>query len=300
MSEPGAERSFRRRGLGRGLDALLSADREAAGEDAVLISVAPAAVSPNPEQPRRTFDHADLQALADSIASHGLLHPIVVLRSGDGYELVAGERRLRAAQLAGVTSIPAVVRAPLESPRESLELALTENLLRSDLNAIEEANAYARLVRGFGLTQEAVAARLGRSRTAVTNSIRLLGLPASLQQAVVEGRISAGHARALLALDTTERQERLAARIEAEGLSVREVERLAQTEAIVNVSPARRPPLKSHERPDDQALQRGFERALGLPVDLRRSGSGKGRLVIHFDGDEELDGLYRKVGGPQL
>lgn len=300
MTEPGEERSFRRRGLGRGLDALLGADREAVGEDAVLISVAPAAVAPNPEQPRRAFDQADLAALASSISTHGLLHPIVVQRSGDGYQLVAGERRLRAAQLAGVAAIPAVVRAEVESPRESLELALTENLLRSDLNPIEEATGYARLVQGFGLTHEAVAVRLGRSRTAISNSIRLLGLPVTVQQAVIEGRISAGHARALLALDTTERQERLAARVEAEGLSVREVERLAQTEAVINVDPARRPALRSWERPDDQALRRGFEAALGLPVDLHRSAAGKGRLTIHFGDDEELDGLYRQVRGPQL
>jgi ParB family transcriptional regulator, chromosome partitioning protein len=302
-------RSFRRRGLGRGLDALLASERELAGDDAALISVAPGEVRPNPEQPRRSFAADELAALADSIRDHGLLHPIVVQRDADGYRLVAGERRLRAAQQAGLNTIPAVLRASSESSREPLELALVENLLRSDLNPIEEATAYARLADGFGLSHEAIAVRLGRSRPSITNAIRLLALAASVQAAVASGRITAGHARALLAVDDPARQEALAAEIERATLTVRETERLVQTSGrrprhaagqgdTVRAEPGSR--REARLSPDDLALQRGFEAALGMPVELQRRASGGGRLVVDFADDADLDALYRAIGGPQL
>src|SRR5207302_1628851 len=157
-------------------------------------------VAPNPEQPRRDFDEHGLQALADSMRLHGLLHPIVVQRDGDGYRLFAGERRLRAAQMAGLTAIQAIVRPEAESGRQALELALTENLQRHDLNPMEIASAYARLVDAFGLTHEAIALRLGRSRPLVSNYIRMLNLPASVQKQVAEGRLQYTTARAVLGL----------------------------------------------------------------------------------------------------
>lgn len=306
MSDPEpTARSFRRRGLGRGLEALLSGTPDAGEQEPLLISVEPASVQPNPEQPRRQFSEGDLEALAESIRLHGLLHPIVVQRADDGYQLVAGERRLRAAQRAGVTSIPAIVRPAVESGRQFLEMALTENLLRSDLNPLEEAAAYARLADAFGLSHEAIALRLGRSRPTVTNSIRLLGLSARVQQALADGRITAGHARALLALPEVRDQEVVAAQVEADGLSVRETERLVQTRVAqpdAAKSTLARPvaaPM-SATTADDDALVRALETAIGLSVQLLRRRRGGGQLLIEFADDADLEGLYRRLGGEDL
>ena len=293
-----------RRGLGRGLDALLaSSDPDRATEGTAgsgLIEIDPGTVAPNSEQPRQQFTTTALTTLAESIRLHGLLHPIVVERDGDSYRLVAGERRLRAAREAGVASIPAIVRPSTETVREKLELALIENLHREQLNAMEEATAYQRLADVFGLSHDAIALRLGRSRPAVTNTIRLLNLPAPLQEAVAEGRLSAAHGRALLALDDGDAQMRVATRIEAEGLSVRATEQAVQKELE---SGAHRPPAGSATAaglsPDDEAVRRGLEEALGLPVRLERRRKG-GRVVIEFSGDEDLGGLYDRVGGRPL
>jgi len=302
----------RRRGLGRGLDALLSssaaeasAHAAAADELAVvesgLIEVDPHLVDPNPEQPRRGFDEEGISALADSIRTHGMLHPIVVERLGEGrYRLVAGERRLRAALRARVATVPAILRPATDSARHALELALVENLQRAQLSPLEEAGAYARLADTFGLSHEAIGLRMGRSRSAVSNTVRLLSLAAGVQQAVADGRVSAGHARALLALPAEE-QERLARQIEDEGLSVRRVEQLVQVQAV----PARPGGAKgSRGKPsvsvDDEALVRGLEEALGTPVMLQRRRRGGGRVVIDFYSDEELDALYARLGGSQL
>jgi ParB family transcriptional regulator, chromosome partitioning protein len=298
-----APRSFRRRGLGRGLEALLSNESEVAAEGPPLVNVDPHSVAPNPEQPRRAFDAEALAALGDSIRLHGLLHPIVVQRDGDTYRLVAGERRLRAAQLAGVSTIPAIVRPAAESGRQSLEVALTENLVRSDLNPMEEAAAYARLSDAFGLTHEAIALRLGRTRSAVSNAIRLLNLPAPVQEAVAESRLTAGHARALLVLPNASDQEALAAVVIADGLSVRETEQAVRERLERNTAPAR-PRTGTPEpvalTPDDAALRRGLEQALGVSVRLQRRKGGGGRLVIDWAEDADLDALYERLGGPPL
>ena len=301
--DAGQPRSFRRRGLGRGLEALLSSEPEGGGDGSPLISVDPRTVTPNPEQPRRSFDPEALTALGDSIRLHGLLHPIVVQREGTAFRLVAGERRLRAAQLAGVASIPAIVRPAAESGRHALEMALTENLLRTDLNPMEEAAAYARLADAFGLTHEAIALRLGRSRSGITNAIRLLNLPAPVQEAVAADRLTAGHARALLALPNAVDQETMAAAVIADGLSVRETERAIQDLLTPGAAPERpRPaaPVVEAPAPDDVALRRGLEHALGLPVRLQRRKGGGGRIVIDWADDSDLDALYRRLGGPQL
>lgn len=299
MSDPSAEpRSFRRRGLGRGLEALLAPHPEEGAEEAALVAVDPHSVEANPEQPRRTFNEEDLDALAESIRLHGLLHPIVVQREGGGYRLVAGERRLRAAVKAGVASIPAIVRPPAESARHWLEMALTENLQRSDLNPMEEAAAYGRLADAFGLSHEAIAMRLGRSRSAVSNSIRLLGLPATVQDAVADGRLSAGHARAILALSGVREREALAEQVEAKGLSVRDTERLAHDASRGSAAP--RVVSRETTAPDEDALRRGFELALGLPVRLERAARGSWRLVIDVADDTDLDALYRRLGGRPL
>jgi ParB family chromosome partitioning protein len=302
MSEAAPPRAFRRRGLGRGLDALLTNEAEAE-EGSLLISLDPRTVAPNPEQPRRAFEPDALGALGDSIRLHGLLHPIVVQRDGDTYSLVAGERRLRAAQLAGVSTIPAIVRPAAESSRHQLELALTENLLRTDLNPMEEAAAYARLADAFGLTHEAIALRLGRSRSGISNAIRLLDLPAPVQEAVADSRLTASHARALLVLPQASDQEALAALVIADGLNVRETERAVQDRLTRAAVPARPPTAAATPEiaaPDDIALRRGLEHALGVPVRLQRRKGGGGRIVIDWAEDSDLDELYRKLGGPPL
>jgi ParB family chromosome partitioning protein len=302
MSEAAPPRAFRRRGLGRGLDALLTNEAEAE-EGSLLISLDPRTVAPNPEQPRRAFEPDALGALGDSIRLHGLLHPIVVQRDGDTYSLVAGERRLRAAQLAGVSSIPAIVRPAAESSRHQLELALTENLLRTDLNPMEEAAAYARLADAFGLTHEAIALRLGRSRSGISNAIRLLDLPAPVQEAVADARLTASHARALLVLPQASDQEALAALVIADGLNVRDTERAVQdrlTRAAVPARPRIATATPEIAAPDDIALRRGLEHALGVPVRLQRRKGGGGRIVIDWAEDSDLDALYRKLGGPPL
>jgi ParB family transcriptional regulator, chromosome partitioning protein len=309
----------KRRGLGRGLDALLTssavtASRSGGGPQVAretgLLDLDPYQVEPNPEQPRRHFDEAGITALAESIRTHGLLHPIVVERRNGDYRLVAGERRLRAARQAGVASIPAIVRPSTESARHALELALVENLQRAQLSPLEEAAAYARLADAFGLSHEAIGLRMGRSRSAITNTVRLLALPASVQEALADGRITAGHARALLPLPA-EQQEALAREVAEGGLTVRRVEQVVQERLTAASQPAsgapgaaarpaasRRPasPLSA----DDSALQRGFEEALGTPVHLQRRRRGGGRLVIDFYSDEELDSLYSRLGGPPL
>ena len=302
MSDATPPRAFRRRGLGRGLDALLTNEAEAE-EGSLLISLDPRTVAPNPEQPRRAFEPDALAALGDSIHLHGLLHPIVVQRDGDSYSLVAGERRLRAAQIAGISSIPAIVRPAAESSRHQLEMALTENLLRTDLNPMEEAAAYARLSDAFGLTHEAIALRLGRSRSGISNAIRLLDLPAPVQEAVADSRLTASHARALLVLPQAADQEAVAALVIADGLNVRETERAVQ-ELLTRAPGPGRPRLASATpaqlAPDDVALRRGLEHALGVPVRLQRRKGGGGRIVIDWAEESDLDALYRKLGGPPL
>jgi ParB family transcriptional regulator, chromosome partitioning protein len=302
MSEPPPPRSFRRRGLGRGLEALLNPAIRPEGAEAALISVAPAEVGPNPLQPRRAFDEAELDTLGESIRLHGLLHPIVVQRDGDRYRLVAGERRLRAAQRAGVAAIPAILRPAAESDRQALEMALTENLLRTDLNPMEEAAAYARLADTFGLSHEAIGLRLGRSRPAVTNAIRLLALPAPVQEAVAEGKLTAGHARAILGLPDAAAQASLARDAIERSLSVRETEEAVHRRSAT-AGPAPRPSARAAARPlrpDDEALRRGFEAALGLPVRIARNPRTGGHVVIDFLDDSDLDALYRRLNGPPL
>ncbi|MFN2568785.1 MAG: ParB/RepB/Spo0J family partition protein [Candidatus Dormibacteria bacterium] len=303
MTDAAVPPPSRRRGLGRGLEALLTNSGAGGGHpaDSPLIEVDPDQVQANPEQPRRHFDDEELRALAESIRLHGLLHPIVVERSGAGFRLVAGERRLRAARLGGLAALPAIVRPPADSAREALELALTENLLRANLSPMEEAAAYARLSDTFGLSHEAIALRLGRSRSAVSNTIRLLALPAPVQQAIADGRISAGHARALLGLNSSADQAELARRIENQGLTVRDAERAVQ--GRLDRSPVDRPGGRGGRPtaadPDDLALRRGLETVLGAPVRLERRGVAP-RVIISLASDEDLHALYRRLGGPGL
>src|ERR1044071_5926930 len=224
-----------RKALGRGLGALLSSDRTIdLGSEPSDVEID--SIVPGPMQPSTHFDEESLQSLADSIRSHGIVQPLLVRRRGDGFELVAGERRWRAARLAGITRVPVVVK---EVPDENLlEIALIENIQRENLNPIEEALAYKKLIETVGLTQEALASRVGRDRSYITNYLRLLRLPDDLHQLVIEGRLSTGPARTILALTHVDLQRRMARQIIDGGLSVRATEQLVQK--ATEEKPARR------------------------------------------------------------
>ena len=277
-----------RRALGRGLNALIPATETQAGAAEIPV----ARVSPNPHQPRQSIAEESLAELAASIREHGVIQPLVVTQSGDEYQLIAGERRWRAAQLAGLTTIPAIIKET--TPQQMLELALVENVQRADLNPLEEAGAYRQLMDDFGLTQEEVAARVGKSRTAVANIVRLLRLPDDVKAALAANRISEGHARALLALPTAQLQRQVLAIIEARGLNVRQVEELVrriQLESEADESEAEAQPALS---PQDRDVVDKFQARLGTRVNLVRSKKG-GRLVIHFYSEEELQAIYEAI-----
>ncbi len=288
-STPARGRSF---GLGRGLDALIPDTREERG----VLELPLDRVEANPDQPRLAFDETQLGELAASIAVHGVLQPIVVRALADGrWQLIAGERRLRAARIAGLETVPAVVRDE-EGGEASLELALIENLQREDLNPIETALAYRELIDRFGLTHEAVARQVGKSRVAISNALRLLDLAPETQQAIVDGRISEGHGRALAAITIHELQRAVLGVVLERGLSVRQTEELVRRKRAEQPSPRRPQPI-GHDLQDLEAQLRGM---LATKVGVVRTRRG-GRLVIDFYSDEELDRIYsiitRGTGG---
>ena len=266
-----------------------------------LFEVPIESISPNPYQPRQDMHADSLEELAVSIREHGVLQPLVVTGSGNGtYALIAGERRWRAARLAGLDTVPIIVKEATSS--EMLELALVENLQRSDLNPIEAASAYRSLVEEFGLNQEEVAARVGKSRSAVSNSLRLLTLPPEVQQSLLLGMIQEGHARAILQVPDAAGQLRLLEHAVADGLSVRQVEALARrmSEAAgQDEEPTKPTPAADVALYDElRALEERFRNALGTKVQLSRSSRG-GRLVIYFYSEEELDRIYGTIVGEE-
>ncbi len=277
-----------RTSLGRGLDVLLGQGPAPANAtpQPVASEIPLERVTPNRQQPRTSFDPEGLSELAASIRRHGVLQPIVVSRTADGYELVAGHRRVLAARLAGKTSIPAVVRHEVS---DRLELALIENLQRTDLNAIEAARAYKLLMETYELTQEQLAERLGKSRSAVANTLRTLSAPQPLQDAVLEGKIGEGHLRALLSLPLSDALHALAT-VVAKGLSVREAEALARK----MVHPTRRGRARARLRggdPDLAQVTTELRAALGTKVEVLRGRRG-GRIAIQFYSDEDFERLY--------
>jgi ParB family chromosome partitioning protein len=233
-----------------------------------------------------------LAELVASIREHGVIQPLVVTQVGDEYQLIAGERRWRAAQLAGLTTVPAIVKET--TPQQMLELALVENVQRADLNPLEEAGAYRQLMDEFGLTQEEVAGRVGKSRTAVANTVRLLRLPDDIKEALAAERISEGHARALLSLPSARLQRQALVIIEQRGLNVR------QTEALVRQMQAepQEPAAKAELSPQDQDAVDRFQQRLGTKVNLVRGKKG-GRVVIHFYSEEELQAIYEAIVGDE-
>jgi ParB family chromosome partitioning protein len=286
---------MKRGGLGRGLSALLPGAVE--GEGFGLLEIPVEAVAPNPRQPRTTFEDDALEALAMSIREVGVLQPIVVRKAGNGFELIAGERRLRAAKLAGLATVPAVIRESDDA--ESLREALIENIHREDLNPIELAEAFRELLEELGLKQETLAERLGMSRSHIANTIRLLQLPAEVQQLLGEGRIQAGHGRALLSLGDAEAQRTLAVRIAAEDVSVREVEELVRN-YLDHPSHVERPArLAAVPEPQENPLAEVEEllsEQLATRVTIQMS-KRRGKIVVEFGSADDLERIVSEIIG---
>lgn len=284
---------MKRGGLGRGLSSLIPG---AAGESG-LLEVPVNAIAPNPRQPRTDFSDESLAALARSIREVGVLQPVVVRVRDGGYELVAGERRLRAAKMAGLATIPAIVREGDDT--ESLREALIENIHREDLAPLELAAAFQELLEELGVTQETVAERLGYSRAHIANTIRLLSLPADVQRLLAEGKLQAGHARALLSLPDDEARSAVALRVVAEGLSVRQVEELVRTWGQQPAAAAPRP-----ERTRDPAMKE-VEEILSEQLATRvrvELGRRKGKIVVEFGSRDDLERIVSEIigSGPGL
>lgn len=281
----------RRGGLGRGLGTFIPTETvtAASGQDVDID-----AVGPNPLQPRTAFDEGQLDELANSIRAHGILQPLLVTRvEGQevAYRIIAGERRWRAARQAGLQRVPVVVKEA--TPGELLELALVENVQRADLGPLEEAAAYRQLADEFGLTQEQIAQRVGRNRVSITNTLRLLQSPPEVKEALAEGRITEGHARALLGLKSDAEQAEALAVVERQKLNVRQTEELIRRWLATG---HRARPAAAPRPADFDRLEDHFRRALGTRVSLQKSRKG-GKVVIHFFSDDELDGIYRRIVG---
>jgi ParB family chromosome partitioning protein len=280
----------RKSGLGKGLDALIPGGEEGPQGGPTFLPIEK--ICANPRQPRENIDPEGLADLVSSIREHGILQPLIVTRDEDKdeYSLIAGERRLRAAQLAGLEQVPVIVRRVSEQLQ--LELALIENLQRADLTPLETAEAYRQLVEDFGLQHEEVAARVGKSRAAVTNTLRLLKLPVEVQSALREGKISEGHARALLGLNSTAAQLAALKAVLDKDLSVRKTEELVRK--LLGERPER-PPAAAHP-PEIMALEERLRARLGTRVTVRHGKKG-GSVVIHYYSDEELDAIVSQILG---
>ncbi len=279
----------KKRGLGRGLDALIQKAEPKPDEPVRTLPVE--SLHPNRFQPRTFFDEAAIEDLVTSVRAQGIIQPLVVTPEGEGYAIIAGERRWRAARKAGLDAVPVVIRQ-VKDDRELLELALVENLQRSDLNPIEEAEAYAALQEKFGLSQEEVATRVGKARTTVTNALRLLRLPDEVLDLLREGRLTAGQARPLVAIQDPEEQIRLADRAVRDGLSARDLERLAAEPQPQEKSQPKKPdrPVEVHTAAAEERLTRRLQ----TRVEIKRQGPGghRGQLRIHFHSEEELMRLF--------
>ncbi len=285
----------KRRGLGKGLDALIPSTTPARPEalepagQLGLLEVLTGDIVPNPHQPRSFINENDLAELAASIAEHGLIQPIIVTQIDQGYQLIAGERRWRAACQAGLETVPVLVKEA--TSQEMLELALVENIQRADLNPLEEAQAFRHLMDEFGLTQAQVAERIGKSRVAVANTVRLLALPPAAQIALQDTLITAGHGRALLGLPTAEQQEAALKTVLKRHLNVR------QTEELVRRWLGEKPVSQARPKtPEIKWIEDRLEQQLGFNVDVRHTKKG-GRVVIHYDSDEDLQSLIDKIAG---
>ena len=263
--------------LGRGLGALIP-QREAAPAPSGLAEIPLSQISPNPYQPRKSFNEASIDELARSVREHGIVQPLVVTRAGDRYKLIAGERRFRAAQKAGLTSVPAVIKE-IAQDGDALQIALIENIQREDLNPMEEALAYHQLHEDFGLTQEEISQRVGKERSTVANFLRLLKLPEPVKKLLASGQLSMGHARALLAVESAKKQEQLAERVVKKNLNVRQTEMLAAPKAE-----------KKPEKEKDvftRDAEEKLQRTLRTKVEIDRKRRG-GVIHIRFSSEDDL------------
>ncbi len=285
----------RRPGLGRGLDALIPGGEDQPSSkpeqnDQGIKEIPLDQIEPNPQQPRTKMDQKSLEELAYSIQEHGIIQPLIVAREPgtDDYTLIAGERRWRAAKIAGLTMVPVMERDVTE--QQQLEIALIENVQRADLTPLETAEAYRQLAENFSLTHDQIATRVGKSRVSITNTLRLLNLPKQIQQALAEGQITEGHARAILGLPSTQGQKAALNTVLNLGLNVR------QTEALVKKMSGERPPKKPTPTPSPEitALEDRLRHFFGTKVKLNNSKNG-GSLVIHYYSDEELNTILDKI-----
>jgi ParB family chromosome partitioning protein len=284
------EKMAKRKGLGKGLDALIPAgETKTSSAGGGVTQIAVDLIQRNPRQPREKFDIEDLENLAGSIREHGIIQPLIVSPGKNGiYILIAGERRLQASRKAGLKTVPVVIRSATD--QQLLELALIENVQRADLNAIEEAEAYQHLSKEFKMSHEKIAERVGKSRVAVTNTMRLLDASAAVKQALVDGRITEGHARALLALSTAKAQEALLNKVINLDLSVRQTEALAGKYSGRKTVSAK----KTGKSADVSDVERRLRSSLGTKVALKHGKKG-GTVTIFYYSDEELDSLLEKL-----
>jgi ParB family chromosome partitioning protein len=273
----------KKKALGRGLGSLIQEAQSETGGSAVTADsmVAIESIHPNPNQPRTHFNDAELNELSDSIAEHGVLQPLLVRKDAEGYEIIAGERRYQASKIAGLTEVPVIIKDV--DDQKMLEIALIENLQRSDLNPIEEAKGYKQLIKQSGMTQEALSKAVSKSRSAITNSLRLLDLPEPVQQYLFDGRLTAGHARAILAVPYEEQRIKLADKVVREGLSVRATENLAPLFSVGDTPKAPRPVTPQSFKKAARVLRGVFNTNVRV-----KSTRGKNKIEIEFKDEDEL------------
>ncbi len=274
----------KKQGLGRGLNALMAEAQTETGntsDTAADMMVSIDKIKPNPNQPRTHFNETQLRELSDSIKENGVLQPLLVRKHGAGYEIIAGERRYQASKLAGLEELPVIIKDV--DDQKMLELALIENLQRSDLNPIEEARGYKRLLKESGMTQEALSKAVSKSRSAITNSLRLLDLPESVQQMLFDGKLTAGHARAILAVPYEDDRVRLAEKVVADGLSVRATENLAPLYSVGDTPKTPRPVTPQSYKKAARVLRQMFDTNVKV-----KSTRGKNKIEIEFKDEEEL------------
>jgi len=279
-----------RRALGRGLTNLIPVDSEEKGSDNEVVLVDANAIHPNPFQPRREFKNDELAGLAESIRTQGLLQAIILRKKQDGYEIISGERRFRALKILGQDKVPSIIK-PKVSDREMMEMALVENIQREDLNDIEQAKAFQRLLQECGLSHEELSKRVGKSRSAITNTLRLLKLPVEIQQYIVNGEISTGHARALLAVDDSKLIMEMVEKIISQKLSVREIEESTQKikESKDGKTTGRKAKDNAQKDPNLVALVEKLQYKLGTQVTITMKANAKGIIEIHFFGNDDLN-----------
>lgn len=273
----------KKKALGRGLGSLIQEAQSETGGSAVTADsmVVIESIHPNPNQPRTHFNDAELNELSDSIAEHGVLQPLLVRKDAEGYEIIAGERRYQASKIAGLTEVPVIIKDV--DDQKMLEIALIENLQRSDLNPIEEAKGYKQLIKQSGMTQEALSKAVSKSRSAITNSLRLLDLPEPVQQYLFDGRLTAGHARAILAVPYEEQRIKLAEKVVQEGLSVRATENLAPLFSVGDTPKAPRPVTPQSFKKAARVLRGVFNTNVRV-----KSTRGKNKIEIEFKDEDEL------------